>query len=313
MTTDVIPPSLASNTKVYDPVQYFTEEDIANQITYVDYEVYNAVQPWEVIRQIWRSPMTTRSPIKEMIQRFNAITNWTLVTILSQNTPKARAQLYSKFVKIAKVGVLEHILCARETNLPVQQLREMNNFNGVMAIIGALNNKAITRLTQTRSLLSKRTQKALEKLDQLLNMRGNFRSYRDLLADLDPPAIPFMGLILSDYTFIVEGNASAVDGMINFSQRKLMWTNCLELLMKFQNGSEADAPQHWAAERLIAKTPQWTDELAFERSCAIEPDGESVRRDDVSSISILAAKTTERSTSTENNERSEDLALSSSK
>jgi hypothetical protein len=109
MTTDVIPPSLASNTKVYDPVQYFTEEDIANQITYVDYEVYNAVQPWEVIRQIWRSPMTTRSPIKEMIQRFNAITNWTLVTILSQNTPKARAQLYSKFVKIAKVGVLEHI------------------------------------------------------------------------------------------------------------------------------------------------------------------------------------------------------------
>ncbi len=105
MTTDVIPPSLASNTKVYDPVQYFSEEDIAGQITYVDYEVYNAVQPWEIIRQIWRSPMTTRSPIKEMIQRFNSITNWTLVTILSQNTPKARAQLYSKFVKIAKVNI----------------------------------------------------------------------------------------------------------------------------------------------------------------------------------------------------------------
>jgi hypothetical protein len=40
--------------------------------------------------------------------------------------------------------------------------------------------------------LSKRTQKALEKLDHLLNMRGNFRSYRELLLDLDPPAIPFM-------------------------------------------------------------------------------------------------------------------------
>ena len=161
--------------------------------------------------------------------------------------------------------------------------------------------------------MSKRTQKALEKLDQLLNMRGNFRSYRDLLSDLDPPAVPFMGLVLSDFTFIEEGNASTVDGMINFAQRKLIWTNCLELVTKFQNASENKVPQHWAAERLIAKTPQWTDELAFERSCAIEPDGESVRRDEVSSISILTAKTTERSTSTENNERSEDLALSSSK
>jgi hypothetical protein len=117
--------------------------------------------------------------------------------------------------------------------------------------------------------------------------------------------------VLSDYTFIVDGNVNSVDGMINFAQRKLMWTNCLELLVKFQNASETDVPQHWAAERLIAKTPQWTDELAFERSCAIEPDGESVRRDEATSISILAAKTTERSTSTENNERSEDLVASS--
>ncbi len=46
----------------------------------------------------------------------------------------------------------------------------------------------------------------LENLDMLMNSEGNFRYYRTLLDKAKPPVVPYMGLLLTDLTFMDDAN-----------------------------------------------------------------------------------------------------------
>ncbi len=46
----------------------------------------------------------------------------------------------------------------------------------------------------------------LEELDLLMNTEGNFRHYRMLLEKSKPPVVPYLGLLLTDLTFLDDAN-----------------------------------------------------------------------------------------------------------
>ena len=85
-------------------------------------------------------------------------------------------------------------------------LSSMNNFNGVIEILSALHSSAIARLKETWALVPKETIAELEELDMLMNTEGNFRHYRMLLEKSKPPVVPYMGLLLTDLTFMDDAN-----------------------------------------------------------------------------------------------------------
>uniref|UniRef100_A0A671PI58 CRK SH3-binding GNRP n=1 Tax=Sinocyclocheilus anshuiensis TaxID=1608454 RepID=A0A671PI58_9TELE len=107
-------------------------------------------------------------------------------------------------------------------------LRKLNNFNSYLAILSALDSAPIRRLEW-----QKQTSEGLEEYCTLIDSSSSFRAYRAALADVEPPCIPYLGLILQDLTFVHLGNPDLIDGKINFSKRWQQF-NILDTMRRFQ-------------------------------------------------------------------------------
>lgn len=74
-------------------------------------------------------------------------------------------------------------------------------------------------------------------LSDLMDSNQSYRKFRDVLHSVDPPCIPYLGMYLTDLTFIEEGNPNNIhppdadEGvlLINFSKRKLVYNVILEI------------------------------------------------------------------------------------
>jgi len=67
-------------------------------------------------------------------------------------------------------------------------------------------------------------------------MQNNFRYLRKILADTDPPCVPYVGVYLSDIIGVFEGNPDTIEKkhtLINFTKRQLL-TNIIRQIIKFQ-------------------------------------------------------------------------------
>lgn len=52
---------------------------------------------------------------------------------------------------------------------------------------------------------------------------GRFRNLRDALRRCDPPCIPYLGVYLTDLSFIEEGTPNFTeDGLLNFSKMRMV-------------------------------------------------------------------------------------------
>lgn len=47
--------------------------------------------------------------------------------------------------------------------------------------------------------------------------------YREELRNCNPPVLPYLGVYLTDLTFIEDGNKNTVHGLINFNKRRLLY------------------------------------------------------------------------------------------
>ncbi len=83
----------------------------------------------------------------------------------------------------------------------------LNNFNALMAIQCALNSSTITRLTKTWEGLGSKYKLMVEQQHRAIEHTRNFAEYRQRLRQTAPPALPFVGLFLTDLTFCHDGNA----------------------------------------------------------------------------------------------------------
>jgi len=89
------------------------------------------------------------------------------------------------------------------------------------AIVSALGTAPILRLNRTWAQLPNKTKDLLESMRTLIASTKNFSRYREALREAQPPCIPFLGVYLTDLTFIEDGIASVVKNteLINFTKR----------------------------------------------------------------------------------------------
>jgi hypothetical protein len=124
--------------------------------------------------------------------------------------------------------------------------RCLHNFNGVLQICAAFTNAAIFRLKKTWDKVPKNvsglswTWRPLEnytnlpflppqikstitKLQAVVCSDGRFRVMREALHRCDPPCIPYLGMYLTDLSFIEEGTPDFTpDGLLNFSKMRMV-------------------------------------------------------------------------------------------
>ncbi|XP_016145931.1 rap guanine nucleotide exchange factor 1 isoform X2 [Sinocyclocheilus grahami] len=188
----------------------FRSHEIADQLTLLDAELFYKIEIPEVL--LWAKEQNEeKSPnLTQFTEHFNNMSYWVRSLIIQQEKPQDREKLLLKFIKIMK------------------HLRKLNNFNSYLAILSALDSAPIRRLEW-----QKQTSEGLEEYCTLIDSSSSFRAYRAALADVEPPCIPYLGLILQDLTFVHLGNPDLIDGKINFSKRWQQF-NILDTMRRFQ-------------------------------------------------------------------------------
>ncbi|XP_035116865.1 rap guanine nucleotide exchange factor 1 isoform X5 [Callithrix jacchus] len=234
----------------------FHSHEIAEQLTLLDAELFYKIEIPEVL--LWAKEQNEeKSPnLTQFTEHFNNMSYWVRSIIMLQEKAQDRERLLLKFIKIMK------------------HLRKLNNFNSYLAILSALDSAPIRRLEW-----QKQTSEGLAEYCTLIDSSSSFRAYRAALSEVEPPCIPYLGLILQDLTFVHLGNPDYIDGKVNFSKRWQQF-NILDSMRRFQQA-------HYDIRRnddIISFFNDFSDHLAeealWELSLKIKPRNITRRKTD---------------------------------
>jgi len=232
------------------------EEEIARQLTILDWKSYVQIKPSELLDCAWSKPkLKNRSPhVLEMIRLFNLLSGWVVISIVEPKTVKERGRVMGKFLSIA------------------ERLMALNNFNSLMSILGGLSSSAVSRMKYTFEELSAAQQKSLRDLEAVMSSDNNFHNYRVHFNSLDDkvPKIPYLGVSLTDLTFCQE-NSDYIDGLINFSKRSMLY-QIISALLKHQFSSYTLQPVQQILE-IVRTLPVLEEQKYYNKSLKREPRG----------------------------------------
>ncbi|KAJ1338899.1 hypothetical protein BSLG_006536 [Batrachochytrium salamandrivorans] len=279
------------STLLTDPKAYLEidPQEMARQLTLVEFELFTRVRPYECLDQIWdghrrkenltlkgiyhaknrESGEKSLSNLSRLIQHTNQISFWIATNVVTQDTPKSRMMIIKYFTQVA------------------MHCREMNNLTGVTTIIGALSMSPISRLHKTWKVLEDKHAKIFEgykDMADLVSPKFQYANYRRALKEMQPPAIPFLGVYLTDLTFIELGNPDFLPDshFVNFDKRRKVYTLIKEIQRYAQVPFSLSALQ--PIQEFLRKlserkgtpvgweeSPLMTEDELYEQSLLVEP------------------------------------------
>ena len=258
--------NLSSNSR------YFLEIDaveLARQITLNDWKIFRAIRAKEFLDQGWeKADKLQRSPnITAMIKNTNNLTFWVVTSIVTCEDIKIRVALMKYFVGVA------------------QACMELNNFNAVTAFIAGLMQGPVHRMTKTWKMFKEKLPKVYDLFNEIsdsVSAKGQYSKYRSILKAASPPIMPFLGVYLTDLTFVALGNPDYLpeNNYINFDKR-IKVTSIIDDVLKHQDHHHLYAPiqpVHDFISNLGANG--WMEEREFyEKSLLSEPREEESDED----------------------------------
>ena len=157
----------------------------------------------------------------------------------------------------------------------MEELQALNNFNGMMEVLSGINSGSVRRMKKTFAGLDAEYTKKFEKIEFLLSHKFSYREYRDHLHNINPPCVPYMGVYLTDLTFMMDGNPDFVDGgLINFKKRRLI-AEVIEEIDQYQVGylknESVACLQTW-----MSQLPNMEDDTMYIWSKRVEPKDNEV-------------------------------------
>ncbi|XP_064474467.1 ras-specific guanine nucleotide-releasing factor 2-like isoform X2 [Ornithodoros turicata] len=190
-----------------ETIESLSALEIAEGMTYLDHKIFIAIRSEEFLGQAWMKPeKATKAPhILLMTRRFNDVSRIVVSEIMRCPEMSKRVTIIEKWAAVADI------------------CRCLHNFNGVLQICAAFMNSSVFRLKKTWEKVSKTTKQTIDKLQALVSADGRFRNMRDALHRCDPPCIPYLGMYLTDLSFIEEGTPNFTEeGLLNFSKMRMI-------------------------------------------------------------------------------------------
>jgi len=149
---------------------------------------------------------------------------------------------------------------------------KMENFHGTVGILAAIESASVSRLKRSWELVDKDKKEILSEIKSQFSAIGNWKVYRESIPQATLPAIPYIGVSLSDITFIDDGN----DDLIGSDLLLINWKKCtlfyrvLADLRKLQNGEYPFLIVPEIQEHIL-KTIDMDEKQLYSRSVRIEP------------------------------------------
>ncbi|KAH9279683.1 Ras-specific guanine nucleotide-releasing factor 2 [Echinococcus granulosus] len=229
--------------------------DIAEELTYLDFHIFRSIKTQELLNQVWmKDGKETKAPhVMLVTKRFNEVSKLVVSEIISRSEIPDRAACIEKWIAIADI------------------CRCLQNYNGVLQICAALENSSVHRLKATWEVVAKQSKQSFEKLLTLVAATARFKNLRELLHRCDPPCIPYLGMYLTDLSFIGEGALDITEhGLINFCKMRMLAHVLMEIRRYTQTPYMIELRQE-VVDYLLDPTRLLSDDQTYEASLSIEP------------------------------------------
>uniref|UniRef100_A0A8D2LG24 Ral guanine nucleotide dissociation stimulator like 3 n=1 Tax=Varanus komodoensis TaxID=61221 RepID=A0A8D2LG24_VARKO len=176
----------------------FPVDEVAEQLTLIDADLFRAVRPFHCLGCVWSQRVKKEnqhvSPsVRATVAQFNAVTSCVIASVLGDLTLRTaqRAHLLEKWIAIA------------------QRCRALRNFSSLHAILSALQSNSIYRLKRTWAAVNS---SIFRKLSQIFSEDNNHLNCREILLQVkkkelykelaqsrhSAPTIPYLGTFLTD-------------------------------------------------------------------------------------------------------------------
>jgi hypothetical protein len=174
-----------------------TDEAVARELTRIDWIMFSSVRPRDLVRNVSLSSedkkkCKTLENVARMTEHFNHVFYLVTNYILVRDKPKHRALMLEKWMRIAR------------------QVRKLNNYNALGAIIAGIKASSVYRLLATRDLVPQAITNDFLKLDILMGTQKSYFAYRLAWENSSGERIPFIPTLLRDLVAASEGNSTLV-------------------------------------------------------------------------------------------------------
>ncbi|KNE64128.1 hypothetical protein AMAG_09188 [Allomyces macrogynus ATCC 38327] len=243
------------------PVKSFADVDpleMARQLTLYEYHLFAAIRPHELLNlDFSKKHQPVALNVKAMVQCSTDISAWVAETVLAEGDAKKRANVIKYWIRVAN------------------KCQGLHNYSSLRSILSALDSSTISRLHKTWESLSGKHHETLEEMRVATDHARNYANFRATLKSAVPPCIPFMGMYLTDLTFISDGNPDRRGPdlrLINFDKHAKTARTVSDLL-RFQVPYaliEVPELQNYLADQLMHARRATQDDL-YRRSLVVEP------------------------------------------
>ncbi|XP_031419656.1 LOW QUALITY PROTEIN: ral guanine nucleotide dissociation stimulator-like 1 [Clupea harengus] len=269
----------------------FTEQDIAEQLTQLDAELFVKVVPFHCVGCVWsqRDKKENRDiapTVRATIAQFNAVTNRVITSLLcyptepvSSSGPAQRAKVIEKWITVAK------------------ECRQLRNFSSLRAILSALQSNAVYRLKKTWTAVSRESLEAFDQLCETFPDENCVLTSREILVEVDSPSaegnpapkspklcplsrqlgtnrgiIPYLGTYLTVLTMLDTALTDTVEGgLINFEKRRREFEIVAQIRQLQASCSNYRLKPHPHISSWLAEGSLLTDQQSYELSQELEP------------------------------------------
>ncbi|XP_015211732.2 ral guanine nucleotide dissociation stimulator-like 1 isoform X1 [Lepisosteus oculatus] len=274
----------------------FEADLVAEQLTYMDAELFKKVVPHHCLGSIWsqrdkKENKQSAPTIRATITQFNAVAACVVSTVLRgrELRPNLRARIIERWIDIA------------------QECRIRKNFSSLRAIVSALQSNPLYRLKRTWACVHKDSMQTFDELSGIFSDHNNYLTSRELLmkegtskfASLESSVkehqkrthkrlqlqrdtgamqgtVPYLGTFLTDLTMLDTALPDFVEnGLINFEKRRREFEVIAQIkLLQSACNSYCLTPDPGFL-RWFRSQPQYSEEESYTLSCGIEGLGDS--------------------------------------
>lgn len=174
-----------------------SDETIAKEVTRIDWIMFSSIRPRDLVRHVSMNAEEKKrckslENVNRMIDHFNHIAYLVTNYILLRDKPKHRALMLEKWMRIARA------------------LRQLNNYNGLGAVLAGIKGTAVHRLVATRDLVSQTIGRDFMKLEILMGTQKSHFAYRLAWENSSGERIPYIPLHRRDLVSASEGNSTFI-------------------------------------------------------------------------------------------------------